>query len=94
MMMGTPLRARRRRHTSKPSMSGSMRSSRTQSAARRSKAVSAACAVGGFVDLVAVVAQKGRRLRSDGRVVFDEEDASGHSDHDAHPRGDQPSNRR
>ena len=78
MMIGTSLRARSRRHTSKPSRSGSITSRSTQSAARRSKCVQPGLARRGLVDVVALVPEQQSGLLADARVVLHEQDPSRH----------------
>ena len=82
MMIGTDERARSRRHTSRPSILGSITSSTTRSKVCSEKRDERLAAVGGLHDLVAVALQREREQRLDGLLVVDQEDAGASIRHD------------
>ena len=75
MMIGTELRLRRRRQTSRPSIFGSIRSSTTRSKRLLVEAVERLAAVGRLDDLVALLAQRIGEQRLDRLLIVHEQDA-------------------
>ena len=87
MTIGHVARAADGRHSSKPSMPGSMMSISTTSAGVAVERLERLLAAAGLVDGPALVLERQLHRRADALVVLDGQDAGSHGSHDASGRG-------